>query len=128
MDAIETWTAIPGHEMYEVGMDYRVRSWKRLGSRTGIRAATPHVMRGHSWKGQTYYPLDGEETSLPDILSRTFGDEHTMGYMVALERDLPAWQVSEIRECEGIKPAYSLAIDFRIDAARVRRIWDGREV
>lgn len=129
MDAIEqeTWTVIPGHEMYEVGPDYRVRSWKVRGSIIGTRADEPHTMFGKVWKGQTYYCLDGEETSLTDILLRTFGDGHAMAYLGALERELPRWQVAEIRECEGLKYAREVARDFRIDAFRVRRIWDGLE-
>lgn len=128
MDAIEqkTWTPIPGHEMYDVSMDYRVRSWKVL-NKLGQRADQPRVMRGHLWTYQTYYTLDGKNISLADILSLAYGPDHAVDYMQALDRDLSWWQVAEIRECEGLKYARDVAKDFRIDTFRVRRIWDGGE-
>lgn len=122
MDAIETWTTIPGHEDYEASTDGLVRSWKRKGG--------PRIIGGRMWRGTTYYTLDGVDEALADIIGRTFGpdaQDEALEEMSARERELDAYAIREIRSYEGIKDSRDVALDFRIYPARVRLIWDGIE-
>ena len=113
MDAIEydIWSTIPGHPDYEANMRGEVRSWKS-------RGREPRMLKLLSWQGSPYYDLDGDHVSKTRVLYSTFGD------LIERVRELEPWQLQEIRECEGIKDAAEVAADFRIDATRVRNIWD----
>lgn len=126
MDALdhETWIIIPGHERYEASTQGLVRSWKVAGSNTDARADAPRILSALMWRGTTYYNLDGEDIALADIVAMTYGEDEALRTMTARERDLTAYDIREIRAHEGLKPAWDVAYDFRIDASRVRRIWD----
>lgn len=129
MDATETWTPIPGHTMYEATSDGLVQSWKRpanSSSKAG-RASKPHILRGHSWQGDTFFNLDGESVSLPEIVARVFGEDAALATLATRERILSQYERSEIRSNEGFKAARDVALEFRIDPRRVRELWDSTE-
>lgn len=121
MDTIEQdiWAEIPGHSDYEANMRGEVRSWKPRSKKPDAeRPAQPRMLKLLAWQGTPYYDLDGQHVSKNRVIYSTFGD------LVEHIRELDQWQIVEIRECEGIKEASEVAADFRIDATRVRNIWD----
>lgn len=119
MDALDhkTWSTIPGHERYEANPQGQVRSWKI--------ANGPRILKGQqTWHGYTEYLLDGVFLSQAKIVVLTYGYKQMQSLASTQNRDLTAYEISEIRGYEGIKPAWDVAEDFRIYARRVCHIWD----
>lgn len=129
MDAnnAETWASLPidGYEISTLG---RVRSWRAKGG-PGKRALRdePKVLRGRTWNGRQFYNLGGTDYAVSELLELAYGEEAALDLEEDRERMLTGYELREIREAEGFKDANETALEFRIPAERVRRIWDGRE-
>jgi len=122
----ETWADLPDFPGYEVSTSGRLRKWTTIGGKP-----RPQPYRGMSLAGSVYYKIQGESYAIDDLMRSAFGDEADdieAGYDPRdRDRDLTQYERNEIVQLEGYKPAYEVAEDFRIDAARVRQIWDGAE-
>jgi hypothetical protein len=121
----ETWEGLPELHGYEVSTAGRVRKWTTYRGR-----AQPKLYTGSSLSGLVYFKIRGESYHIAELMHQAFGDEADK--MDASYdprdrdryRDLTAHEENEIRTVEGLKPAYEVAEDFRIDSEKVRRIWD----
>lgn len=127
----EAWMALPGHDGYEVSNMGRVRSWRRKGSGDEL-AIEPHVLTGQYWKGEQRYTIAGERFSIDSLMLMTMGVEDGEWESEDFEldagtRDLSQYEINEIRMSEGYKEAWQVAEEFRINAERVRSVWDGEE-
>lgn len=120
----DTWADIPDLSGYEVSTMGRVRKWV---TRDG--KAAPRLYAGCNEGTTVVYQLQGEKYTIDDLMRAAFGDEADemeAGYDPReRDRDLTQYETNEIRMAEGWKPAFEVADDFRIDATRVRQIWDG---
>lgn len=122
----EIWADLPGFRGYEISSAGRVRAWRAKGGQL-----TPRFYQGSSRDGEMFYILDGREHSIDDLMRDAFGDEtdemDTDYEPQDSARTLTEYELREIQQAEGWKPAFEVAEEFRIDSARVRNIWDGRE-
>lgn len=118
----EHWTPIPGFDGYELSDWGRVRSWVKPGTGATRRdeplilKPSKHPRTGH----YGYYLSGGRKVSLNELyyIVHPDEDEHI------LTRELADWQLREIRELEGIKPAPLVAHEFRIAIERVHALWE----
>lgn len=117
----ESWTAIPDLQGYEISTAARVRSWRSEGP--------PYVLKGRASGADIVYDLAGNPYTVEELMRWTYGFEDgdwTLGHEPnETDRDLTTYEHSEIVLLEGIKPAYLVAEEFRLNSSRVRGIWDG---
>lgn len=125
----EVWAeiqGIPELRRYEVSNYGRVRKWMTKGGKSG-----PRTYKGCAEGDTVVYRLRGTRYTIDELMRLAFGDdadEMESGYDPRdRDRELTQYERSEIVLAEGLKPAFAVAEDFRIDASRVRNIWDGLE-
>ena len=89
------------------------------------------IYKGLATGGTVVYKLRGETYPIDELMRGAFGDradEMEASYDPRdRDRTLSGYELGEIRQAEGWKPAFKVAEDFRIDSARVRSIWDGTQ-
>jgi len=121
----ETWADLPdlprGYQVSNLG---RLRKWT-----TNNGKPSPKLYTGVAEGTTVVYTLQGERYTIDELMRMGFGDEADemeAGYDPRdRDRDLTQYEINEIVQAEGWKPAYEVAEDFRIDSQRVRQIWDG---
>jgi len=125
----ETWKDIEGDPALrgvEVSTSGRVRRWSTLGGR-----ALPRPYRGTPSGTTVHYRIGQRQYTIDELMRAAFGDEAGeawAGYDPRdRDRDLTHYEIAEIMQAEGWKPAFEVAEDFLIDAVRVRQLWDGDE-
>jgi len=122
----DTWADIPDLHGYEVSTTGRIRKWITRGG-----VAQPRLYTGTQEGTTVKYTLQGETFTIDELMRAAFGDEADemeAGYDPnERDRDLTQYEINEIVQAEGWKPAFEVAEDFRIDNQRVRNIWDGAE-
>lgn len=122
----ETWADIPEINGAEVSTGGRVRRWA-----TFEGTARPRQHKGTPQGTTVVYRFDGREYDIDTLMRMAFGDEADemeAGYDPGeRDRDLTHHEISEIKLAEGWKPAYEVAEEFRVEAQRIRGVWDGAE-
>lgn len=122
----ETWADVPDLRGVEVSTSGRVRRWMTLDGKP-----RPQPYPGRAANGTVEYRLDDRTWTIDELMLAAFGDEAEELEAIydpgERDRDLSQYERSEIVLLEGIKPAYEVADEFRIDPGRVRNIWDGAE-
>lgn len=131
----ETWTAYPDAPGYEVSTSGRVRSWRFWPD--GLPERTARVLDGRRAHGTVLYQIAGVEHTIDDLMRWTYDPEDSGVYgdwsgdggspqPDDWDRTLTEYEVREIVSAEGLKPAFAVAEEFRIQNYRVRAIWDGK--
>ena len=120
----ETWAGIPDLDGYEVSTAARVRKWITDGGKV-----RPHIHEGRKVNGDIVYDLAGNPYTIDELMRWTFGEDaedYVLGHEPGeRDRDLSQYEINEIVQAEGWKPAHEVGAEFRIDSSRVRGIWDG---
>jgi hypothetical protein len=123
----EVWKDVAGSPGYEVSNFARVRSWRRPGKGKG-RRDEPVILGGGDWNGRRVYGIGGYNRPIDDLMMDAFGEgEDYEGFMEDAARELTQYERNEVVQAEGYKTAPEVALEFRLETARVRQIWDGDE-